>query len=78
MPSNSDSIINFKLKSFRIGLNFFSQSRIISINRFFINRIKKKKKLNINLNKSNKNNKNFHTGRKMLEFFDLSDKKKDI
>ena len=37
--SNSDSVIHFKLRSFRICLNFFSQNRIISINRFFTNRM---------------------------------------
>ena len=36
--SNSDSVIHFKLRSFRIRLNVFNQSRIISINKFFYNR----------------------------------------
>ena len=37
--SRSDSIINFKLRAFRIRFHFFSQSRIMSINRFSVNRI---------------------------------------
>ena len=36
--SNSESIPNFKFTSFKIWLNVFSQSRKISINRFFTNR----------------------------------------
>ena len=36
MLCNSDSIINFKFRSFRIDLNFFGQSKIISISRFLI------------------------------------------
>ena len=36
--SNPDSITNFKFRSFRICFNFFSQSRIISINRICTNR----------------------------------------
>ena len=38
MLSNSDSIINYKFRSFRIRVNFFIQSGKISINRFFTNR----------------------------------------
>ena len=36
--SNSESIPNFKFTSFKIWFNVFSQSRKISINRFFTNR----------------------------------------
>ena len=37
--SNCDSIINFKFRSFIARFNFFSQSRMIIINRLFNNRI---------------------------------------
>ena len=36
--SNPDSITNFKFRSFLTRFNFFSQSRRININRFFVNR----------------------------------------
>ena len=36
---NSNSTTKFKIRSFRIGLNFLTQAKIISMNTIFINRM---------------------------------------